>query len=536
MKHKFTALDGLRGFAAICVVLGHIALAPGSIFTTPLLGSLHTFFSNGPNSVQIFFVLSGFLMSYLYPSIAHTKLFIQRRYTRIFLPLFVVVLFIWILLQWHIVQWYMRVFIFLGVIFAIWGFWKLVKRYAFSPHMLFWLFITLQVVTLIAVLFVLPKHPMMLQSTDFVNFSTMLVNITLVYPFTKALTLMRGVFWSLPSEILFYILYPVLIIPLIQIGKRWGIFVTALLTIGVVKILFDLDAALLSVGNLQVINIARACGFVVGVIVGTLYHTKNSIWHILYRHLQKPLIGMIVLSAFIVMQANYFGFDTHRYLTNNMYYLISSCIIGLTIFTALIPETILYTIFSHNVFVFLGISSYSLYLIHDDVINWVESGTFPLKYIVSEDILLIIILIMSIVAARILYVCIESIYFTAKKSTAAVVPKKRPHSNMFINGIFLVLFFFFALSLVLCISHRFLLLFLSKDMILAIPVRLKLIYASISYVHQFFQMLTILLLLHCVCDIWVQKKQTILFLRRFSFAYMILQEKKYFHLKQQHIW
>jgi peptidoglycan/LPS O-acetylase OafA/YrhL len=61
-KPHFEILDGLRGVAAIVVVLFHI----GEAYSDPLDPSSKLFFNHGYLAVDFFFVLSGFVMGYAY--------------------------------------------------------------------------------------------------------------------------------------------------------------------------------------------------------------------------------------------------------------------------------------------------------------------------------------------------------------------------------------------------------------------------------------------------------------------------------------
>lgn len=86
MQH-LTVLDGLRGFAALLVVIAHAAhygfLPP--VFSAKL----------GATGVAVFYVLSGFLMAYLYsgtsPTFTSLRTYFLNRLSRV-LPLFYVVL------------------------------------------------------------------------------------------------------------------------------------------------------------------------------------------------------------------------------------------------------------------------------------------------------------------------------------------------------------------------------------------------------------------------------------------------------------
>jgi peptidoglycan/LPS O-acetylase OafA/YrhL len=64
---------------------------------TPIQAT-YTTLAAGGNSVQILFVLSGFLMAFLYPTIQKRFGFIRKRYTRIFPVLSVVVIYFWLTL------------------------------------------------------------------------------------------------------------------------------------------------------------------------------------------------------------------------------------------------------------------------------------------------------------------------------------------------------------------------------------------------------------------------------------------------------
>ncbi len=98
---EIKSLTGLRGFAAIYVMCGHIGFLQNrqSVFYKIL--PLRTFIDHGYISVDIFFILSGFVLMLMY----HEKFkhgysnwfgkFIRKRFARIF-PLYIFILLIYI--------------------------------------------------------------------------------------------------------------------------------------------------------------------------------------------------------------------------------------------------------------------------------------------------------------------------------------------------------------------------------------------------------------------------------------------------------
>jgi peptidoglycan/LPS O-acetylase OafA/YrhL len=87
MKHKIDALTGLRFFAASAIVLHHMrdfpGISPGFLNDAIL-----------PQGVSVFFVLSGFILTYVYPALdkqGETSRFFLARFARVW-PAHVVVL------------------------------------------------------------------------------------------------------------------------------------------------------------------------------------------------------------------------------------------------------------------------------------------------------------------------------------------------------------------------------------------------------------------------------------------------------------
>jgi peptidoglycan/LPS O-acetylase OafA/YrhL len=91
MKEKIHCLDGLRGLAAFVVLLHHFILAfyPRFQFTEPIYFTPFNLFYNGGFSVSIFFVLSGYVLSYKFFQSKDLNILAAsatKRYFRLLLP------------------------------------------------------------------------------------------------------------------------------------------------------------------------------------------------------------------------------------------------------------------------------------------------------------------------------------------------------------------------------------------------------------------------------------------------------------------
>ncbi|CAN5170550.1 hypothetical protein BH11PAT1_BH11PAT1_5180 [soil metagenome] len=128
MKDRSAAQDGLRGFAALSVVLGHETiwnLAGNSTIISTILISI----SAAHNAVQILFVLSGFLIAYLYPVVKSPFQFVKKRYARIFPIYTTIVIFLWILTFGYFF-WYIQLAILLILALAVNATWKILQKYS----------------------------------------------------------------------------------------------------------------------------------------------------------------------------------------------------------------------------------------------------------------------------------------------------------------------------------------------------------------------------------------------------------------------
>lgn len=100
MKIHFGGLNALRFYAALSVVVQHIMYSPHDWFGVPLLpDTVGRLFINGTDAVDLFFVLSGFLITYLLlverekTGTVQVRRFYLRRILRIW-PVYFLILFI----------------------------------------------------------------------------------------------------------------------------------------------------------------------------------------------------------------------------------------------------------------------------------------------------------------------------------------------------------------------------------------------------------------------------------------------------------
>ena len=425
MKNRLKALDGLRGLAAFSVFLSHSGFAFGSLIGIVFLQSIYRAFSVGPNSVQIFFVLSGFLMAYLYPIITKPIVFIQKRYGRIMPILIAVILFSWLAENKYSIFIEIKFLLFIALSFNI--IWNILDHYfgRFRPgQILFYFLLFSQLILILIGLLIIPHYIVggnLILSKKLENILVFLFNATLTSPFAQGINGLSGVTWSLGTEMIFYIIYPFLVLPLIRLGKKYGTWFSIFITISVIKILFDLDNVFLSNANLSSLSVARASGFLVGVIVGTIYQNKGNLWKKSEKIFSRSTTNLIVLLLFFLVQWGDWAIrDGSSHYFMNWYYFISSIVFGLVIIAGIIPNTWINKIFSNRVLGFFGLISYSMYLIHSITIGWVKKFLDPIITIknVYELTSLFFSILLTVVISYILYYLVENLYFKAKKTNS----------------------------------------------------------------------------------------------------------------------
>ena len=421
MSLRIKALDGLRGFAALSVFLSHSGFEAEKVFPLPIANLFYRLFQVGPNSVQILFVLCGFFMALLYANIDSAWKFLRKRYTRIF-PVFIVVCLFLTLVQAFGINFYLQIPLLIIIALAYSTGWKLYRKYTFLNKIgwyLFGVFLSLQFL----LVFISSLFSSRLFLKSFIDHLYLfLSNITLTTSFAKYYSNLSSVFWSLLPEVIFYLLFPIAVVPIIKLSKRNSIWINILIIIAFIKIIFDLDKAALANHTLLDFYFSRGVGFVVGVVVGTLYKNRGLLWNKIKIIFENKYIGILVLVALLAVQwADNLFSNSSNYHTINLYYLISSVVIGIVIIAAIIPNNIVSNIFSNKILTYIGMVSYSFYLTHLSCVEIVAKIIDPyITYIKSsawvEIISLIIPTTISLSVATILYWSVEYLYFAGKNN------------------------------------------------------------------------------------------------------------------------
>ncbi len=433
MNKRNTSLDGLRGFAALSVFLAHAGFNISALTAIPFILVAYSTLAVGTNAVQILFVLSGFLMSYLYSEETHAFRFIRKRYTRIFPVYIVIITYLWLVFMGIGTAWYEQLVMLFAIAFVFNSGWRLIRKFDTSGKIragIFWGFIVLQIFLALG-LVTTQSH----FSQHYPPLITWLANSSLTTDFTTGMWRLLNQAWSLVPEVLFYLTFPFLAIPLIHLAKKRGFIVSLLIVLGMTKIFFDLDTALYSYANFQSMNIARASGFIAGVVIGTIYKSQGALWKFIEKIFSRSIFGLLVFILFLYIQwsvGNSIASGSASIMTLNLYYLVSSWIIVLLIAAVLLPNTWMNRFFGQRSFAFFGVISYSVYLIHTSILQ--ISGTIttlvmPLT-LFSGIFNLLFGLVLTIIISYLLFRFIESLYFFDKKHpdnkalTKSVVEKK----------------------------------------------------------------------------------------------------------------
>lgn len=341
VERRFPALTGLRGFAALWVLTYHAWFLAGPkalSLTVPFLGTtyLHPLISIGWAGVQIFFVLSAFLLSLPIANAtyetnlhdANPRRFFAKRLVRVF-PAY-----------------YAQIVILLGI----------------------------------AALMDQPTLPEGLQWVHILTMNFM------PEPFgDPSLNSINGVWWTLPVELSFYLILPALG-PLALGKRRWTIFLWLMIIMLIWRycvIAFAQDDR-----NISWLWFSQLPGsldsFAIGIMCAYLFVNYQNSAAPLRNLVLKNAVPMISGAAFMIitliywMDANYLAYRTNHLISYAWTPLFSACIAVFVFFAAAEQRTV-NVLFGNRAMFHLGIVSYGVYLWHLPVAKWFGSMSFALQ-------------------------------------------------------------------------------------------------------------------------------------------------------------
>ncbi len=418
MKQRLTSLDGLRGLAIIFVIFTHLPL---SIWYSVIPRSAHflldILLGTGPISVFIFFMLTGFFMGKLYPNPQFIS-FITRRYLRLFPAFLIMVISFTITLLFGKVSPFIALCIVVFDILAARIVWNLLdhsrlKRWVLPGWLLFQLGVALWYA------FVLQRVPpavfLQLWNPQLRTLISGLINATLTLSFGKYIGQMDGVYWALTAEMFFYLLYPVIVIPLLNLVRaRISKWLNLLIYIAIFPFFMGLYLIGERILGFEIIKIHYMLYFVTGVIIGS----ETGF----FLHILTPFKKFIVhASWFVIMFTIIFGLEFGRDIFpksfDPYYQLIWVVPLALLLLTILDTDTLSSKFFGSPVLVFFGTYSYALFLTHSFIIGIAE------KFISHDDpisafVLTITVFALSLVLSWLIYHSFEAAYFRQRKTTA----------------------------------------------------------------------------------------------------------------------
>lgn len=422
---RLDVLDGLRGFAILLVFLNHIdsyyiAQAVPSFFKP----FIHFLFTSGNLGVTFFFILSGFLMGYLYSN-PQPKEFIERRYSRIFPPFLVMVLSMWVFHLYPATPLLLRIGIMLGVALIARFIWIYIIQHFHKGSLLIKLFMLFQCGVAFWYGLIIMRHP----PIWFDSFPLLIKELT-IFATNASLTLslgnylpqLDGVYWSLAPEIIFYLLYPYLFAPTVQslkVKMKPYFFFFAL---SLFPFFFGLSLLFKHTAGLAMLFIEYFIYFCGGIAVANIILRYQQIkTSRILRFLINPVTFLIILFVCYLVLNSSSGPQVvimRLLLVFPFSYIVYSLVTN---------DTPLTRLFQKKVFLFLGTISYSMYIGQTAIVDGMHL-IFKPHNIVSSVFFLFLTLLTLLLVSIALHHIIEKPYFQFKpeksKSNTPVPNKK----------------------------------------------------------------------------------------------------------------
>lgn len=430
-RTRLTGIDGLKGLAILAVLITHIPLGVWLNISPNSAHWLVLWIANGGGvGVTIFFIVTGFLMGLLYPAPRSALSFYSRRYARLF-PAFLVMVISFTFIRLFRIPMYAQV---PTVLVCITLFHFLRKRFSQHGQSFIYLFLTLQLLVAFLYVFFLQKIPSQVFYMDWhPTLQTIIgffINATLTLPLGNFIGQFDGIYWALCAELLFYIAYPIFVVPLMhRIQNRSSKRRLLLLFILFLPFCFGLMSVsqrILAFGTLQLHLIVY---FIVGVFIGMHTVQIKKLTSRFHSLLTQPawIAGMIVIVFSSVQLAGYLSKYFQYWL--NIVMVIPTAIL---LITAFVTSEQGKTILQSPVLTKLGKFSYAIFLTHSLVIHTVQEY---ISYKTSLGALQFAVLsvVGTFVLSWILYRFAEHPYFLARKSTSESTNDRTKYTSTFVH-------------------------------------------------------------------------------------------------------
>jgi peptidoglycan/LPS O-acetylase OafA/YrhL len=430
---RLHALDGIRGIAILLVVLNHINTTYISPLLPPQINQM--LFGSGVTGVSLLFILSGFLMAYIYPNPASPLRFLQKRYTRIF-PLFLTMSFSVLLFRvFPNLSWFIQIFFILFAALISHLIWVYgIKKYASLSikRKIFLAFLFLQILTGAFYLWIMRHPPIVFQQMpQLLRDGTIgLVNATLTLPLGDYIPMLDGVYWSLASEVLFYILYPIICVPIIRFlipYKRW---IKILILLTLIPFFISLDILSHKIFLLSMLQLPLCFYFLTGIVLGHLYrghpnwiNNTNKLFPNFLKNMSIALFAVIVFLKLFALNA----VDKSLY---SLIHILWAFPLTFLLAIALDQKTALAKILNTRALIFLGTISYSIYLSHAPIIHMAENA-YKVTNLATNIIAACIVFITIMLMATLLYQLLEKPYFKRNKEK-----EKKEYAPQRVNNVF----------------------------------------------------------------------------------------------------
>jgi len=438
MKRRLDVLDGLRGFAIILVFLNHI----DSHFIAEAMPSffrpfIYFLFTSGNLGVTFFFILSGFLMGYLYKN-PQPREFIERRYARIFPPFLVMVICMWIFRLYPSIPLITRITLILSVAIFARTVWIYIVERFHKGSALIRIFFLLQIGVTFWYGFIIMRHPpVWFDSLPFLlkEGTIFATNATLTLPLGNYIPLLDGVYWSLAPEMIFYLLYPYLFSPTVQtMRKKSNIFI-AVFIVSLFSLFFGLSMLFKHSQGLTMLFIEYFIYFCGGIIIANTLPDTTKKASRFYYYLINPITFLLLLflSYFFLNKS----FGTNAVIIR----LLLIFPFGYIVYSLIQKETLLTRLFQRKTFLFLGTISYSMYIGHTAIIDGVHLIFKPYNAWTNILFLLGTAFVFLLVSTMLHYI-IEKPYFQFKP-TKKLLALPAQNSKTAYGIVFMVILFIF---------------------------------------------------------------------------------------------